>query len=242
MRSGWRRGILAAALCAALLLGATPGAAEGPEKTELSVTGEGEVALQPDVAYVTLGVETQAKRALEAQQENARLITSVIQRLAALGVPQERVRSSGFHVYPVRVYDKNSGVDRLVGYRVSHRITVTLTELDKVGPVIDGAVAAGANNVDDVRFFVEDLGRVKLEALRRAAGEARAKAEVMAQALGATLGRVVAVSDETAMGPSSFLAREAFSKGDLAGAAAPTPILPGELTVRARVTVRFALS
>lgn len=222
------------------LLGAAPARAAGePALSEVAVVGEGEVSAQPDVAYVVLGVETQAKSALEAQRENARLITAVIQRLSALGVAAQDVESSGFSLFPVRVYDKEGGGERTAGYRVSNRVSVTLTDLAKVGPVIDGAVAAGANNVQQVSFSVREPWRLQQEALRRAAGAAEAKAAVLADALGARLGAVLEVVDETAGGPPVLFAKEVFGRGE--ADAGPTPILPGELEVRARVRVRFAL-
>lgn len=227
--------ILAGVLMA---LGTAAATAEESLLADIRVTGEGEVALRPDVAYVTMAVETHAGTALEAQRENARRITAVVTRLLACGVPQEGIESSGFSLYPERVYDKEAGGDRVSGYRVTNQVTVTWTDLDKVGNIIDAAVGAGANQVARVTFSVADPGRAKQEALRKAAAEARTKAETLAQALGVRLGRVLSAAEETAgFDPPVFAVRErTFGAGD-----ASTPLFPGELTLRARVAVRFAI-
>ncbi|MGE5554068.1 MAG: SIMPL domain-containing protein [Betaproteobacteria bacterium] len=236
--SKWQRAALAGLVWVALLLVAPAAMAEEPLNNELLVTGEGEVTLRPDVAHVALGIETQAKSVVEAHQENARRSTAVVQRLVSLGVARQMIASTNFNVYPVRVYDEKTKIDRLIGYRVSNRITVTLTDLDKVGAVIDGAVAAGANNVDDVSFSALDPGRAKLEALRQAATEARRKAEVIAEALGAKLGRVIVAAEGAEVGPPVL-----YERTTLKGAApqASTPIQAGDLKVQARVTARFTL-
>jgi uncharacterized protein YggE len=115
-----------------------------------SGAGDGEVPLPADLAYVNLGVENTGRNTTEAQRENARVTTAVIQRLVAQGVPADRIKSAGFGLYPQTTYDKPSGTEKITGYRVSNRLSVAVTDLARVGAVVDSAIAAGATNVDDV--------------------------------------------------------------------------------------------
>jgi uncharacterized protein YggE len=221
------------------LVGGVPaGAVSGTETGGgLFVTGDGEVMLKADVAYVQLAVETFAKTTVEAQRENARLTTAVIVRLGGLKLSEDAIKSAGYSVRPVMVYDNTKGKQELTGYQVNNQLSVTVADLEKVGAVVDTAVAAGANAVYDVTFTASDVSGVQAEALRLACAEARAKATVIADSLGVKLGRVLSVADEAPASTQPYLR---YAKAGVAAEAAPpTPFLPGEVKVRARVTVQF---
>lgn len=222
------------------LVGALPAGAAGEAGPGggLFATGEGEVTLQADVAYVQLAVETFAKTTVEAQRENARLTTAVIGRLAGLGLPKDAIQSAGFSVHPVMVYDNTKRKQQLTGYQVSNRLSVTVRDLVKVGAVVDGAVGAGANAIYDVTFTAEDVSAAKAEALRRACAEVKAKAQVMSDALGLKLGKALSVSDEVSPSNPPYVLYAKSAAGD---AAPTTPFVPGEIRIRARVTAQFAL-
>lgn len=235
---GWAGlSVLLALVLAAPAWCADPGrtAVDGPA-AGIFVFGQGEVSAPVDVAYLSLAVEIQARTTTEAQRENARLTTAVIQRLVGVGIPVEKIKSAGFALYPVTSIDPKSGKPRSDGYQVTNRLSVTVTDLSRVGPAVDAAIAAGATNVSDVQFTAEDLGKVQVEALRRAAANARERAQTIAEALGLKLGPAVSVTDETSTaGPPVLYRMKA------AGEAAATPFLPGEARVQARVTVQFSL-
>ncbi|MGE5508631.1 MAG: SIMPL domain-containing protein [Chitinophagales bacterium] len=225
-----------------VLAGALPALAAGEPANggSLFVTGEGEVALQADVAHVQLAVETLAKTTVEAQRENARLTTAVVTRLGGLGLPKDAIKSAGFSIHPVTTYDAAKGKQLLTGYQVNNRLSVTVKDLDRVGTVVDTAVAAGATTVYDVTFTTANVSAAEAEALRRACAQARRKAETMSGALGLTLGKVLSVSDEVSTSGPPYLM---YAKASGAADAAPsTPFMPGEVKVRARVTVQFAIA
>lgn len=239
---GWQAWIGGFTLLALVLAGSWPafGAGELPTLGEASlglfVTGEGEVALPADTAYVNLGIENTARTTAEAQRDNARVTTAVIQCLLAQGVPADRIKSAGFGLYPQTTFDPQSRTERLTGYRVSNRLTVTLTDLSNVGAVVDAAIAAGATNVYDVSFTARDVSSIQAAALRKAVLDARAKAQAMAESLGVKVGRVLSATDDvSAAGPPVLMRLKS------ADSAATTPFLPGEVRVRAQVTVQFAL-
>ena len=110
---------------------------------------------------------------------------------------------------------------------------VDLDDIARLGPVIDAAVGAGANEVQGIQFSVINEAPHRAEALRRASQEARTKAQTIAEALGVRLSSLIEATEGgvevTPPRPLAF-ERAAF---------AATPVQPGELTVRATVTVHY---
>lgn len=249
-RRRWLGTVLAAALAAlgvAALGGLPPGRwlAAGPAEAAqaaggervIQASGEGVVRVRPDQATVSIGVETQAATAGQAQAENARRAQAVSERLLGLGLGREDLQTAWVGLSPV--YEYGGGASRLVGYRALNQLRVRLADPSQVGRVLDAAVAAGANQVQGVAFGLRDEAAARREALSKAVEDARARAEAMATAAGVRLGEVVAVTEGGPPGPNPLL-RMAAGVPETAGSAA-TPVEPGELEVRAAVTVAFAI-
>jgi uncharacterized protein YggE len=202
------------------------------------VTGEGEVTVKPDVAYITLGVETQLRTAQDAQRENARLIGQMITKLTSLGIAREKIETSNYNLWPVRNFVKSSGTEQVVGYRVTNQVLITVTELDKLGSVVDAAVSAGANNVQGISFSVRDAARAKAEAMKAAAKDARVKAEALAESMGLSLSGIISMTDQNVSVTPPRVFKEAFQAS---AADAGTQVTPGDLKVQASVQVNFAI-
>jgi len=161
----------------------------GPVRSRVMVVGESDAKAQPDTAVVTLSVVTQSKRAVEAQQANARKSEAVIEaarREAGEGV---EVKTSDYGLNPQREWW--GGQPRITGYDARNTVTVTIPDLDRVGAVIDAATQAGANSVEGIQFVLRETNPTRREALAAATRQALAKAEGMAQALGGRVTRVV---------------------------------------------------
>lgn len=215
-------------------------AAEGADTPLLSVSGEGEVKVKPDTAYLSLGVETQARTAREAQQENARAMGAIVDRLQGLGLSKDDMQTTGVNLYPDYRYDEKG--PQLIGYRASNSLRVTVHDLNRVGEILDAAVAAGANQVQGVSFTVEDAAEARHEALARAVRDARGKAEAMAGAAGMGIAGIRAIVEGGASVPPVIM-RELYKSAAAAepAAAAPTPVIPGDMTIRATVSVTYTI-
>lgn len=206
----------------------------------LTAFGTGEVRATPDMAEVQLGVVTEAPNATDARQQNASRAEKVISAISALGIPENAIRTSIFQLEAVRRFeDQNQnqrGEPPIVGYRVTNEVNVRTPKFDLVPRIIDDAIKAGANRVDYVSFILSNEASARQSALREAGADARANAQAMAKGLGVTLGQVQSVQQGGAVvpqpGPVMFRAAEA---------AVSTPILPGEVTVNATVTVTYQL-
>src|SRR6476659_5973010 len=165
---------------------ATASSSDSRRVTRVLVTGDSIVKAQPDTATLLISVVTQGKRAIDAQQENASKSDAVI-RATKAALPGAEVKTSGYSVQPQRVYRENQP-PTITGYEARNTVTVTFSDLGKVGTVIDAASQAGANDIGGVMFTLKQDRPARDQALSEATREAVSKARVIAQALG---GRVV---------------------------------------------------
>jgi len=231
--------------CLALLPAAVVAAdhPDEPKKPRLAVSGNGEVRAEPDRATVRLGVTAQAEGADAAQRQVNRVAAGILEAVRGLGIDDKAVQTSQLSLYPVyserqhRLPQSDEPSDpEIVGYRASNVVSVRLDDLPKIGPAIDGAVGAGANEVQGVDFQLEDDLGARRQALKRAVGEARAKAEAMAEALGLRLGGVIEIREGGAVVQPMKVSAMAFRAADSSAS-----VSPGEVAVSASVDVVYEL-
>jgi hypothetical protein len=206
------------------------------DRNTLIVRGEGEVKAKPDVAYATLGVITEGKRAQEAAAANAALTQKVMDAVRRQGVAEKDMQTSNFSVQP-RYENRPNREPVIVGYQVSNQVRVTVRDLNKVGQVIDTGLDAGANNIYGLNFALEERARYTTDALTGAVREARRKAETLAAAAGVRLQGIVQLVEDGAARVPILQDRMEMSM-----ARAATPVAPGEITVTASVTVVYAIA
>jgi uncharacterized protein len=230
------------ALFAAFALAAmTPGRAHAQAQqpyavpqARIVVSGEGSVRAAPDFALITVGATTQAATAKAATDVNSRAMNAIAAALRGAGIAPNDVQTERFSVQPVYV---NAGASsnsppRISGFAVTNQLAVVVRQIDKVGDVLDRAIAAGANDVGGVQFLHADLSKT-LDAARAAAlADARRKAELYAHAAGLTLGTVSWVVEDQANVPQPRFVAARLSP-------APVPIAAGEDTLSVRITVGF---
>lgn len=210
--------------------------ARSSEQGMLTVTGNAVIVGAPDIAYLTLGVETKDPSAEVAAQENADRMASVFGALKALGLTDKDLSTSGYNVYSsTQVYNRGTSEEvTSTIYHVQNRINITTTDLEGVGQLIDAAVRAGANQVQGVRFDIQDKQTMQLEALKRAVEQGMAKASAMADAAGLTLGGL-ATMGESYSSYAPMVSTMAFR----ADSAQSTTISPGDVEVSATVNLEF---
>lgn len=220
---------------AASLMVAGPLAAQ-PAPRLVTVAGEGTIEAVPDRAFVTAGVTTQAKTAREALAGNARSMAEVLKVLRESGVADPAIRTTSVALHPLTAPAREGDrAPRIVGYAAGNQVTVQ-TETAKLGELLDRLVAAGANQISNIRFGLSNEAKVQDLARQEAVRDARRKAELFATAGGARLGRMMSLSEIDASPlPRPPLAMRA------APDAVPVPIAPGEQTVRVNVTVSWEL-
>ena len=219
-------------LCAGLVSKAQTTTTDTKRATRITVGGDAIVQAQPDTAILTISVVTQARRALDAQQDNATKTDAVVQALKAAAGPGAEIKTSGYSVQPQRVYRENQP-PTITGYEARNTVTVTISDLKKVGTVIDASSQAGANDIAGIAFTLRQDRPARDRALQEATREAMSKAEVIASALGRKVTRIVEVQEEGFVRPPQPIYQaEAFMvKRD----SVATPIEVGSLDVTSRV-------
>ncbi len=213
---------------------ATPGRDDNRRVTRVMVAGDSIVQAQPDTAIVTVSVVTQNRQALAAQQDNAAKTDAVVRALKAAAGSGAEVKTSGYSVQPQRVY-KEGQPPAISGYEARNSVTVTLSDLTKVGSVIDAAAQAGANDVAGISFTLRQDRQARDRALSEATREAVSKAQVIASALGGRVVRIVEVQEEgfQQRPPVPVYQYDSFQ----AKAAVATPIEVGSLDISSKVQV-----
>jgi hypothetical protein len=207
----------------------------------VSVSGRGEVAVPPDVATVTLGVEITSMSTDAALRASNEIITKVTAALRDIGIAEDDITLGWFSVRTV--FDHVDGRRELRGYAVSHDITVKVRDIDRTGAVLSTAVNAGATEVKGLRFSVADPSPATDRARERAFADARHKAEELARLAGVALGAVRSMSEQS-YEPVPVERRE-FMRYSLAESAAPppdVPINPGDTTFSVDVQVVWDLA
>lgn len=232
--------IIFTVIALALLIGACAPAGNANVRT-LSVSGSGEALLAPDIAYVYVGVHTEAASAAEAVEENTTQTEQLIQAIRDFGIEANDIRTTNFSIYPMDRFDPATGLpsgEKV--YAADNTVYVTVRSLDTLGDLLDTAVQAGANNINSVQFDVEEKDAALQEARAEAVSDARAQAEALAQAAGLSLGEIQSISFFDAQPYPIF---DGKGGGGFAAeqAAAAVPIQPGQLTFTVNVSVTYEL-
>jgi len=226
-----------------LLLASTAYSQQGdkrPRTPSITVIGEAMISAEPDQAHIDIGVVTQARTAPDASRENAERLSRVLAEVKKLLGKGDEVKTSGYSLTPNYRYPQG-GKPEIVGYTASKTVRIKTNTLDLVSRLIDGAMQAGANNVNRLIFTLKDEQGAQLEALRQASAKARSKAEAIAASLGLKIVRIASINEgERTIQP---IYRQAMAaRGEALAAPAPTPVEPGTVDVRATVSLTAEVS
>lgn len=221
-------------LSAVLVLGlVTQGGAQGAEKHQqrlLSVVGVGQVATEPDMAVISLGVTHQAETARAAMDMVNADATSLLEALAALDVAPRDVQTDQLSVSPF--WDNKDQTRSIIGYEARNSVSVRVRDLSRLGSVMDAALSAGSNDFNGLRFTMQDPTPLEAQARKAAVKDAMARAAELAEAAGVTLGPVVTLTEQGGRGQPMMMA--AARSEDMA-------IATGEVAINASVSMTFDL-
>jgi uncharacterized protein len=177
----------------ATLIAASALAQPQPVET-VTVTGHGRAVVTPDRFTFQVGVHTVAATVDDAVSENNRRVASVIAALKKAGAQDRDIQTAQFTIYPQQDY-KEGQLPRILGYQVQNTVTVRSTKINDAGRLLGIAIGAGVNTSSGINFEVSDPARGRDQGLRAAFDDARAKATLLAQAAGRTLGRAIEITE-----------------------------------------------
>lgn len=221
---------------------------------QISVSGEGKVSVKPDSATVRATVVTQAAKVGDAQEQNTARSNKVMDFLKSKGIAEKDIKTAGYMITPQYEYDAPScpiilglpssvrcppsGPPRISSYEVRHTIEVKVRDLSKADAVLEGVVAAGANQVDALQFGIDDEASMKAAARKAAIDDAQKKAKVLARDLHIRLKRIISFSESGQGGPIfAYALKGGFGAAE--SAASAPQVAPGEQEVRSQVTITY---
>ena len=201
-----------------------------PPIPEIATSADGEVTLAPNRALVRLEIETRGNTAAQASSEAGRKVRAAREAIRALGFPLDSVRTVSFTVTPT--YDYQRG-QKPVDYRAMASIELTVRSLDKVGAVMDTALAVGVTQIPAISFDSDSATAARNVAFARAMAQARSDAEGIAKAAGGRLGRLLSANSSGSGYPVPRV--QMAMTANRAGA----PEINGDVVVRVSVQARW---
>lgn len=230
--------ILAAATASFAQPATMPPREPAPPET-VSVTGTGRVTLVPDRFMFNVGVQTNAPTVDAAVNENNERVARVVAALKAAGAKPEEIQTSGFSIYPQQDYSQGQ-LPRLLGYQVNNSVTVRKKEVASASKLLQVAIGAGVNTASGLNFEVSDSTRGREQGLKAAFDDARAKAALLAQAAGRTLGRAMNITEgsETSPPPRPMQRGVMMAKAE---AVSEVPVESGSQELSFTISVVFEL-
>lgn len=197
-------------------------------RTVITVTGRAEQPRQPPFVVLGAGVESDARTASAAMRSNAATLERLRRLLQGANIRAQDIRSSNLTLSPRRDQDDGS---HIIGFKASHRLTITFRDIELSGRVIDALVDAGATNIDGPRVSWWRPEQASPESRRAAIADANNQAQAYARSLGLRVRRVLKMSD----GAHVSTAPQAAMRH------ADTQIMPGEESVQTVVNAEYEL-
>lgn len=219
------------------LLLAVPAFANEASKTVVQVTGNSQKEVTPDVAKIIISINSVNANLEKAKNENTQIVNRVFENLHDQGVTKEQIKTNTYHVNPIYNYEKDR-LPKLEGYRVTNSLEIR-TSIDKVGILVNEVTNAGANEINSIRFEIENETVSKNEALRDAVADALKKADVIAAALNKRVAKVSLVNESGAFYNPVMMEARSLKAASMDGAAPNIPA--GKVTIGATVQVTVEL-
>lgn len=204
----------------------------------ITVVGQGSVRLSPDIAQVSIGMETSAETVGEAVAVNEAQMVKILAALTAAGIDEKDIQTMNYSIqldrYPEPMpRTESSSAEPAPVYRVSNMVNVTIRDLETVGDVLDVVIEAGANNIWGISFTLDDPTAAQSDARAKAIEDAQARAEALAELSGVEVGPVMSISEVVGAVPVPMAA---MAERAVAGGG---PISPGELEISYQVQVSY---
>lgn len=210
------------------------------------VAGTGKVIVAPDLALLSLGVEAREATVAVAREQAAGAMTRVQEALKKGGVADKDIATAYFNIQPITVYEERFqgsyrySEPKIVGYMVTNQVTVKVRALDRVGPLLDSAVAAEGDliRVNGISFTIENPLPYAIQAREAAVRDALAKAQQFASLTNITVGKLLYIT-ETEGTP----APQVYERAAMASFAADTttPISGGKMEVTVTIQAAFSI-
>lgn len=187
----------------------------------INLEAEGKVSITPDIATITIGMESVGDTVEQAQNENTRVMNNILGRLENYGVKKEDIQTVNYNVSPRYNYTEEEG-RVLDGYGVVQELKIKIRDVSKAGDVVALAGKSGANIVSNLSFEVEDIEKYKKQAREEAMRKILVKAKDLHESLGIDFISVASYNEYENQSIRAFPAFETRVLG-VGGGPVPTP-------------------
>ncbi len=212
---------------------------EGGKPGVISAKGQAKIDVKPDIATVSIAVETHSRKLRDAINENNSISEKINENIKKSLSIDDIVKTTGFQVRPVYSYNKSSmPANKITGYRVTNRIQVKTPDTAKLGEIIETALNNGANRISGLNYEISDRQEICRVLLEKAAHNAKKEAEILAESLGIKIGGIKKVSSSCNDRSVRPYMAETVTRAEPHSA---PPLEPGETTISARVFVDFII-
>ncbi|MDQ7040443.1 MAG: SIMPL domain-containing protein [Rhodothermus sp.] len=214
---------------------------ETPAVPTITVNGEGIVRVQPDRAVLRFAVVTRDQDPERARQRNAEAARRALNAVRMLGIEERHLHLETLTLHPVREYNPDRRQWEEKGYEVRRALRVELTNLDRLPQVVALVVQQGANRLQGIQYEVSDREAVRLAALQAAVRNAREKARQMLAVLNREVGDPIRITEQALDFPRPVWQASVAALRTAEAASEPEAYAAGEIEVRARVEITFAI-
>lgn len=204
------------------------------------VTGQGEVSVKPDIAVISLGIESEDNSVATARDRAAAAMNDVMDTLSTNGIAEKDIQTQYFNIQQVRTWDRETEKEIVTGYRVTNTVTVTIRDIENVGTIIDAVTDAGGDltRINGINFSIDNPEEYYEEARKEAMADAKNKAEQLTKLANVDLGDVTFISENSYYAP---VTKSAMAIGYDEAAGYSTSISPGELDISLSIQVAYAI-
>ena len=218
---------------------------ESIERGYISVNTSANAELAPDVAEISIAVKTYDNKSMQkATLQNKEISEQVISTLKSMidTSKGDYIKTADFSATPIYSYSGNKrNFDK---YQVSNSVVVHTKSIDKIGPMIDKAIALGATDVNSLNFSVSNYEAQCNDLLTLAAKKASARANAVAKTVPTTLSGIRSMDVSCSASNSSrpqykmLMANRAMMM-DSEAAGSSTTIESGVIKVFANVSATY---
>jgi uncharacterized protein YggE len=211
----------------------------------ITVSGEGNVAIAPDIALINVGVVTEAKTAREALVSNSQTMAKVLVTMQAKGIEDKDLQTSNFNISPSYYYPPHkTGQERkppsITGYTVSNNLAIRIRDLTTVGDILDQVVTLGVNTGGNIQFANDNPKQAIVAAREAAMKAAIEKANTLANAAGVKLGKVLSITENSRGGRPMPMMKARFVAESMSDSDS-VPVAAGENSYSVTVNIEWEI-
>lgn len=207
-------------------------------ETTITLNGHGEVAHEPDIVHINIGVQVDAPTASAAMSGQAQKMNAVFAAVKAAGIADKDMQTTNVSLNATYTYPKDQP-PLLTGYKASNQLNIRERDLKSLGKVLDAVVKAGGNTINGIAFDIDKPEPLQNEARIAAIKDAADRADLYAKAAGYRVKRIVTINENGGYQPPRPVP---MARMVAQAAPAPTPVAAGEMSIEADVNVVFELT